>query len=286
MADNNNGAVAPNDGGMPDGELPDGAIDTALEAVETEVVDTRAIKAEQEAAELKQRLRAQEDRIADLQKSTVSQSEMIAELVGRSREQEDRGLAWAREDILKRMQDATKNADEQAFLAARHDLDAYEHHARKQKAPKKDDPPAASQPQPGQADPATQAAYRAWVADNPWFNTDNKLRVAAIAIDATLMAEEPHLSAADRYKRVREEVVRINPDKFANHARQQPPTVSRPGPQAASKPKPKEPTLADLDDDHKAALAAIKRVDPKFKDQDYLKGFKQREARQKEIGRL
>jgi hypothetical protein len=281
-----NGAIAPNDGGTSDGELPDGAIDTAIEAVETAVVDTRAIKAEQEAVELKQRLRAQEDRIADLQKTTVSQSEMLSELVGRSREAEDRGWDWARNDALKRMEDAVNQADNQAFRAARQDLDALEHHqqARKQKKPKDD--PAAGNKQPAQADHATQAAYQAWVAENPWFNTDNQLRVQAAAIDALLLADEPHLSAADRYKKVREPVVRVNPDKFTNQARQQPPTVSRPGPQAATKPKPKEPTLADLDDDAKAALAAIKRVDPKFKEQDYIKGYKQREARQKEISRL
>lgn len=278
-----NGAVAPNDGATPDGELPDGAIDTAIEAVETAVVDTRAIVAEQEAAELKQRLRAQEDRIADLQKTTVSQSEMLSELVGRSREQDERGLAWTRENILERMHVATRNADEQEFLRARQDLDSFEQHARKQQKKPKDDAPAASKTQqPAQPDPVATA----WMAENPWVNTDKKLRATAFAMDAMLLADEPHLSTAERLRKVKEEVVRMNPDKFTNQARQQPPTVSRPGPQAASKPKPKEPTLADLDEDAKAALAAIKRIDPKFKDETYLKGYKSREARQKEISRL
>jgi hypothetical protein len=267
-----NGAVAPNDGGTSDGELPDGAIDTAIEAVETAVVDTRAIRAEQEAVELKQRLRAQEDRIADLHKTTVSQSEMLSELVGRSREQEDRGLAWTRENILHRMHAATRNADEQEFLAARQDLDAYEQHARKQKAPKKDDLPAAGdkQQQPAQPDPAAVA----WVSENPWFNTDKKLRAAAFGFDAMLLADEPHLSTADRLKKVRDEVVRMNPDKFTNQARQQPSTVSRPGPQAAVKAKPKTRTLADLDDDAKAGFKQLKRMNPEYTEAMYLKDYK------------
>jgi hypothetical protein len=271
-----NGAVATSDGDAPDAALPDDAIDGALQAVESEVVDTRAIRAEQEAAELKQQLRAQQDMIGELRKSTTAQSEMLSELVGRTREAEDRGWDVARHNILGRMEDAVNQADTQAFRVARQDLDALDHHqqARKQQKKPKDDPPAASQQQSGQVDAGTQAAFRSWVAENPWFNADNKLRVQAVAVDAILMADEPHLSPADRYKKVRDEIVRLHPDKFTTQARQQPPAVSRPSAQAAVKAKPKTKTLADLDDDARAAFKQLKRMNPEYTEAMYLKDYR------------
>lgn len=247
-----NGAPAPSDAATPEPMPLDGAIDSAIQEVEAEVVDTRAIKAEQEAAELKQHLRAQQEMIAELRKTTVSQSEMLSELVGGMRDAKDRGFAYERERLEAIQDKAAAEADVVTHREAARAIRALEQQYRTL-ADQKTAQQTGNQPgQPASPDPAAIA----WMGDNPWFNTDPKLRAVAIAVDATLLVDEPHLSVADRLKKVREAVVSANPSKFSTQAaRPQPPTVSRPGSQTASRTaKPKEKTEADLPAEDRAIM--------------------------------
>lgn len=275
MSTETNGAAAPNDGGTPEAMPPDEAIDSTIQAAETAVVDTRAIKAEQEAAELRQQIRAQQEMIGELRKTTVSQSEMLSELVGRSREAENRGWAWAREDAIGRMRTAVKNADDVAFEMAKRDLDALDQHVHDQRQPKKpkDDAPAASQSDQAKLTPPDPVTI-AWVAENPWINTDPELFDYALSRERRLGASNPGMSTAERLAKVKEDVVKRFPEKFPNQARNQPPAVSRPGPQAAAaaKSKPKAKTETDLPSDDRAVMERLVRMKVLTKDQ-YLKDY-------------
>jgi hypothetical protein len=149
-------------------------------------------------------------------------------------------------------------------------------------------PPAApsgphpAAPAPAQADPAALA----WLRDNAWFTADRKLAREAHAIEANLLEDDPYMTTETRLAIVRREVARRYPERFDNPARSLPPTVSMPMGQIARQPRPKAPTMADLDDDARAALAAIKRVDPKFKDETYLAGWKQRQEMEQATARM
>jgi hypothetical protein len=274
-----NGGTSPNDSATPDGELPDGAIDTTLETVENEVVDTRAIKAEQEAAELRQRLSAQQERINELVKTSTTQSEMLSELVGRSRGAEERGWAYEADRIRGIMRKAASEADQTTYDAAEQTLFSHMEHRpsaaelKRQAAQKNQhgDPAAANSPAQQLTPP--DPAVSAWVAENSWIN-DRKMHREAMAVEANIMEDKPYLTTADRLKEVRVEMAKRHPDKFQNPARNQPPAVSRPGPQGGGKPKPKTKTAADLPEDAKLALARIKRRDPSFTDDDYIKSYK------------
>lgn len=129
-------------------------------------------------------------------------------------------------------------------------------------------------PAPQAQAPQVDPILLAWGAENPWFHTDEELHCAAIALDAAFARRIPNLT--NRLAKVKAELVKTFPHKFENPARKKPSTVSAPSGQAVRWAKPKEPTLADLDDDAKAALAQIKRVDPKFTDETYIRIWKTR----------
>jgi hypothetical protein len=281
MSIETNGVTAPNDPALAE-------IDAVIDDDQQPVIE-ETHKLASKLSELEQQLRAKDEVISrrdrdyqSLVETSRKQSEMLSELVGDIRDAKDRGYQYERERLQGIQRKAATEADVAAYDDAERAIRALDHHrATAETKPAADAPKSAATPQ-SQPDPAAIA----WVSENPWFHADPDLYEYALMRERKVGTSNPHMSTAERLAKVKEDVLKRFPEKFPNAARQQPPTVSRPGPQAAGRPKPKEPTLADLDEDHKAALAAIKRVDPKFKDETYLKGFKAREARQKEIGRL
>lgn len=271
MSDNNNGVVAPDDGAQPNGELADGAIDTALETAEKEVVDTRAIKAEQEAAELRQHLRALQEANTELRNTSRKQSEMISAIYGDIQSAKDRGLQYERQQLQAWQRKAAQEADVAAHDEATRQLQMLEHQQRTVAEPKPADQTRQPNPPQGQVDPAAAA----WLADNPWMQNPKMFREAA-ALETNIHEDKPYLSTADRLKEVKAEMMKRYPDKFpGQQQRPQTPTVSRPGPQAAAKAKPKQKTLTELDPDAQAAFRQLKRMNPEYTEAQYLKDYKE-----------
>lgn len=261
-----NGAVAPNGADTSEPEvLPDAAIDTAIEHAEQNPVDVAKLKAEQEAAELRQHLRALQDMNAELRNTTKAQSEMLSELVGGMRDAKTQSFQQQIEYLKSIQRKATAEADVATFDEA----DRQIRYLEQQRPLSETKPAKQNDPAPSQPDPAAIA----WMGENPWFNTDTNLRAAAIAVDATLLVEQPHLSVADRLKKVKEAVVAANPSKFPTQVRQQAPAVSRPGMQTAPRSaKPKEKTESDLPAEDRAIMDRLVRQKVLTKEQ-YLKDY-------------
>lgn len=268
----NTGAVAPNDGAQPDGELPEGAIDSTLEAVEKEIVDTRAIKAEQEANELRQRLAAQQERINELVKTSTTQSEMLSELVGGMRDAKDRGWAYEAERLRGVMRKAASEADQTTYDAAEQALFNHMEHrpvADGKRTPKRTEAEPVDDKTKQQTPP--DPAVVAWFGQNAWTRDKNMFREAR-AIEENLLEDKPYLTTVDRLEEVKKEMARRHPEKFGNQARNQPPAVSRPGPQTA-KPKAKAAkTEADLSPEDRAVMDRLVRSKVLTKEQ-YLKDY-------------
>lgn len=272
-------AVAANGEAAPDVDISDEAIDAATNEPTAE---ERAQKAHQENLELKARIRAQEDMIGGLRTDLTEtkrlaskQGEALNELLESSRDAKDRGYQYAREDAVSRMRYAAKNADEAAHDAALRDLIALEQHRPPQRT-KDQQPDKGGEPDKKTQQPQQQTVQdptvTAWFNDNPWYNTDWELRAYADGAYNNILATAPGKPVRDVLSEVKERVTKRFTDKFPNAARDAPPAVSRPGPQGG-KPKPKTKTVADLPEDAKLALSRIKRRDPTFSDDDYLKTY-------------
>jgi hypothetical protein len=267
MTGTTNGVTTPDDdGGIPADLLADGEAPPAEQPSEEQ---QRALAAEKKAQELHDRVAAQQEMIVELRSELRSSSKVLKEVLERTKavdqrsvEQTDRVWVAAMEDARNRMRRASTDGDTAAFDAAMRDHDTLLRNA----------PP--------------EPAVLEWTRDNPWFYSDDELHDYAISRDQRLMAKNPNMPSRERLAKVREEVVKRFPDKFPDAAPKPPPAaavtrpgpaaaVTRPGPQGAGgKPKPKGKSLADLPDDAKQALARIKRRDPSFTDDDYLKSYK------------
>lgn len=277
MSGTTNGAVAPDDGsGIPADLLADTPETPEVSAEPT--AEDRARQAEQEAKELRDRVQAQEDMLRQIHARSQRQDDVLAQVLrttkavdDRSREAQERGWQFAHDEAWAAIDRATENADKDALARAKHNLALV---MRNQPAPADAADPQGQQgkQQQQQVDPEVKA----WVAANPWFDTDLELRTNAMVVYDELEKAKPNQSYRDRLAETRARVIKRFPDKFPTQVpRAAAPTVARPGPQAAAgKPKPKAKTIADLPDDAKQALARIKRRDASFTDEDYLKSYK------------
>lgn len=274
-----NGATAPNDAATPEPVLSDVAIDAVIDSGDQPVIGDDTHKLAQKYAELEQQLKAKDEVIARrdrdfaaLQEANNKHNEMLSELVGGMRDAKDRGYYYEREQLEAIQRKATAEADLATFDQAAHALRLLEQ--RRFSADQK--PATLAQPAvnpTGQQLPPPDPVAAAWVAENPWINVDPELFEFAIMQERRLGASYP--DTATRLAKVKENVVKRFPEKFPNAARQQPSTVSRPGSQVvAGRPRQKEKTVADLPADAKLALDRIKRRDPSFTDQDYIKSYK------------
>lgn len=235
-------------------------------------------KVQKETPILRERLRTQdsviqrmETELKETKRLASEQGEALKELLDRSRGAEDRGWQFTRDNIKAGMRKAAAEADTATYQQLEYDLDVLDRNRPPQGKPAAQQKAAAGDQPAAQANAARDPAVDAWMADNRWFLYDADLHRAAKAVEEGLYSKYP--DTATRLGKVSEEVKRLFPDKFDNPARKQPTTVSTPSGQAARTPKPKTKTVADLPEDAKLALARIKRRDPKFTDDDYLKHY-------------
>lgn len=234
--------------------------DAFLEKVQTEA-PVRNERLRTTAAE-NERLRREN---ADLKRERESG---WGEILDRSRGAEQRGFQYAREQIDVQMDEAAQRGDMDAYKNFKRQRDELERLKPSAPDPRRADPKPG---QPQQPDVATMG----WIDQNPWFNTDPMLNGIAINIEGDLLRKQPNLSTSERLEKVKDEVQRRFPEKFGNPARTTPAAASRPSAQAARPPsREKKRTVADLDEHGKAALAKLKRQDPKLTDEMYLAAYK------------
>lgn len=270
-----NGAAAP-----ADASLSDEAIDAALPGdQDAPIPGDETHKLAAKLSELEQKILAKDEVIArrdrdlqELTKTSKVQSEMLSKLVGGMEEAKDRGYWYERERLENAQRKAAAEADMAAYDQIGNALRALDYN--RAVADQKAKQPAADQKATDQArtaadppDPVTIA----WVAENPWVNTDPELFDFALARERRLAASMP--DTAKRLAKVREEVVKRFPEKFPNEAaRNQPSTVSRPGPQSTAKSKTKGKTEADLPPGARQAMDYFVRQGVLTKEQ-YLKDY-------------
>lgn len=263
---------------MPEPTLAEAAPESGIppDMIEGEppaVVADKPPEKDQTATELREILRAQDQRLKDQDKMlrevlerTQRVDERSANIDERQRGAELRGYSRIRADVEAIRDKAASEADMDTYHRANRELSELDK-AKPAPAPEKkaDAPPVRQEAPPEISD---------WVDKNKWFNTDTEMKEFAIHWDSFLTRTKPGVTAVKRLEAVAEKTKAEFPDKFENPARKAPSAVATPGAQAARAPPAKKvKTVADLDEDGKAALARFKRLDKKFTDDDYLKAY-------------
>ena len=114
---------------------------------------------------------------------------------------------------------------------------------------------------------------RAWIGKNAWFETSEKLSNFAVSVFRE--AINSGMAEQDALDHTEAEVRRVFPENFQNDRREAPSTVATTTRESsAARPKVKAKTIADLDENGKAALVKLKRLIPNYTDEQYLKDYK------------
>lgn len=250
--------------GSPNAWLP---ADAFLEKVQNEVPVLR-----ERNRYLDDRVQSQDRRQAEMQATINEQGEALREMLARTRNADQRTFEDKRNDIKRRMREATANADVAAHAAAEADLDTLDR--QRQPAPQQQQQqerprPVAQQEQPA-PQPQVSPTIQQWIRDNDWFNKVPKLNVLAVTAHGENI--QNGMSEADSLDAVRSEIERRFPEHFENARRSAAPSVRTPASANGGK-KPAGKTVHDLPQEAKDALARLKRLIPGYKDEEYLKDY-------------
>lgn len=88
----------------------------------------------------------------------------------------------------------------------------------------KSSPPAEPLPLPEEESFSSHVVDE-WVAMNPWFNSDSRMRMSAQAFETVVFRENPNIPLEEALSLVEEEIRRVYPDKFENKRKKAPQTV-------------------------------------------------------------
>lgn len=249
--------------GSPNAWLP---ADAFLEKVQSEVPVLR-----ERNRYLDDRIQSQERRQADLEATIKEQGEALREMLVRTRTADARTFEDKRNDIKRRMREATANADVAAHAAAEAELDTLDRQrtapapAQQQERPR---PAVQEQPAP---QPQVSGSVQQWIRENPWFNDPALGHLNALAVTLHGQNLQSRMSETDSLDAVRSEIERRFPEHFENARRSAAPAVRTPA--AAGGKKPTGKTVHDLPQEAKDALARLKRLIPGYKDEEYLKDY-------------
>jgi hypothetical protein len=225
---------------------------------ELPVLRERYRKIDTELATTKQEL-------TTVKQTVLDQKRSMDELLELSRSAEERAYVRAQREFSDRERRAVEAADTAAYEAVQRDRQDLETTRRRA-------PPmpaqAASAPQAPPAAPPANPVAEAWVADNPWFNTDPVLNQMAIAFDRQIKGDHPDWSVSEQLAEVKRQVVARFPEKFGNPRRQAPPAVATPN---NAPPAPKKKGIASLPKEAQEAFARFKKQMPNFTEEEYVK---------------
>ena len=186
-------------------------------------------------------LEQQVARIPDLEAKLDDTGRLAEHLLESQKRSADAAYQRCIEATEKRMKQAVKESDDEAYDAAKADRDRLE----EERTETEPEPPPRREPEvkePERNDDTPEARRRAarekldpetrsWVESNPWFDTDIVLNGAMIEELGEVKTERPGLSVSDGLAEAKRRVMDKFPRKFGlNPARDAPPTVGRPGP--------------------------------------------------------
>lgn len=227
-------------------------------------------RGENELPILRERNRALDRRLANTERTVEETSnrlkettQVLTEVREMARAAEERGYATARRELAERERKAVAEAQ----------VEEYDRIQRERAALDAERPKITSTPpkEPEARPPVTtNPAIDAWIADNPWFNSDPVLNSVAIAFDASLQRDAPHLGMSERLDEVKKQVMTRFPEKFNNPRRAAPPAVSTTN---LAAPKNNKKGIKDLPKEAQDAFARFKRQMPAYTEEEYLKVY-------------
>jgi hypothetical protein len=237
--------------------------------------ETFVRRGETELPIVRERYRALEKKFVDVEKRLEESSTRLNETVkvlnevrelGRSAE--ERGFERASRELAERERKAVAEADIGVYDAIQREKAALvEGRPKIVSTPPKEPEPRTTPPA---APPATNPTIDAWIADNPWFNSDPLLHSVAIGFDSQLQTEAPGMGMSDRLAEVKKQVMARFPEKFGNPARRAPPTVTT---TSMAAPRSTKKTIKDLPRDAQEAFARFKKAMPTYTEEEYMQAY-------------
>jgi len=113
----------------------------------------------------------------------------------------------------------------------------------------------------------THPAVKLWVAENPWFEADKKMKSFAISYQVSLFLDNPNITMEDSLKEVDEAVRKAFPDKFQiQHKQKEIPAVESGGKNTGKKTF----TKSDLDDEARRTMNRFVRMGV-MTEEEYIK---------------
>lgn len=226
-------------------------------------------RGETELPILRERYRRLDDRLANtekqLEESNRRQSEtvkVLQEVREMSKGAEERAYAKAMAELGERERKAVAEAQVEEYDRIQRERRTIEETRPK---PVVVEPTVVEQPRP-----TTNPVIDAWVADNPWFNSDPILNSMAIALDGVLQRESAHLGVSDRLAEVKKQVMSRFPEKFGNPRRAAPATVTT---THLASPRSTKKGVKDLPKEAQEAFARFKKQMPSYTEDEYLKVY-------------
>lgn len=233
--------------------------------------ETFVRRGETELPIVRERYRKLESRFVNVEKELEESNKRNGEVVRvlnevreLSKSAEERAYARAMSELAERERKAVSEA-----AVADYDRIQHEKHQLNESRPKLTSTPPPPPPvEPPK--PVTSPVIDAWVAENPWFNSDPVLNSIAIAFDAQIQREAPGIGMAERLAEVKKQVMTRFPDKFGNPRRTAPPTVTT---THLAAPRSTKKGIKDLPPEAQAAFARFKKQMPNYTEDEYLQAY-------------
>lgn len=154
--------------------------------------------------------------IAELKNDLQAKGKAIDEFRDYHAQVEERAYKRALADLKAEKTVALREGDAERVIEIDDQIDAVKEEAQAAKA-------AAAAKKAPPAPPPTDPALDAWMAENPWFNTDREMTNVATAFAETLATEGKR--GADLLKEVDKKMRKAFPEKLGNPNREKPATV-------------------------------------------------------------
>lgn len=179
---------------------------------------------------------------------------------------EQRAYERAKKELMDRRDAAIQHADRDAFNKVDAEIIELDKSVRPKPAVEERGA-AAGTGKPPPPDPAIVA----WIAENPWFNTDADLNLFARSHDDYLLKAKPGLPVSDRLAAVKAKTKAEFPDKFENPLRESAASVATP--RGGGQQRAPKHSYENLPPEAKKACDKFVKTIPGFSKDEYVKAY-------------